>query len=69
MITRAELQAVTDGYITSDIAYDDYELKANHPYPVDKGDDYVCIGNSIRIDNNEIREDMLPHLTHSLTKP
>lgn len=67
-MTRAELQSTRSGFIISDAAFEDYELKANHPYRVDVGDDYVCIGNSIRIDNLEIRDDMLSHLSWSETK-
>lgn len=67
-MTRQQLQQTRTGYITSDIAYDDYEFKANDPMKVHAGDGYVCIGKSIRIDIPEIRDDVLPHLTWLETK-
>lgn len=65
-MTRQQLSILQSGYLTSDKDFDDYGIKAHREYRIHHSGDYAYIwaAGEIRIDNNEIRDDMLEHLSY-----
>lgn len=57
------------GFITSDTDYEDYGIKAGEKYKIDWSFNigaYLFIdGNTIRLGNGEIRDEMWAHFTYS----
>jgi hypothetical protein len=68
MLTRAELNQLRTGYLTSSKDFDDYRFKAGEPMPIRNGVVFPKHGDEVILGNNEIRDDLLPFLSWSEKK-
>jgi len=69
-MTRTELNQLRTGHLTSSKDFEDYGIKANHPYGI-KDTEYggvIFADGEIRLNDNEVRDDMLPFLSWSENK-
>ncbi len=64
-MTRTELLTLNKGYLVSSKDFDDYSIKAGEKYKIKTAEwgSFIHTDNTIRLNNNELRDDVVACLT------